>query len=570
MKLLIDGYEIIPKPEQSLFDMLGELGLIHGKLSTDPIAARIAGRIFTLNYIPLRQKDLTPDRSSVRKAMAASGGGVKLLYYTDHDGLDAYTRTAQFVLFLAIRRLWPAATAKMTCTLGTGMYVRVTGVERFDTAALRGEVDRIVGENFLLRRRRIPTAEAIAYFAAQGQTDKARLFAYRQKETLDVYENGDFMEYYHGEMAPSTGYLRSFDILPAPEGFIFVYPDAADPDRVSEFREQPNFFQVYTEGKRWGELMRCETVADLNELTDSPGSQGLRELIRVNEALHEKRFSQIADMICERGARTVLLAGPSSSGKTTSANRLATQLRVHGKLPILMSLDDYYIDRDRIPAAPDGSVDLEHINTIDTDLFGRHLRALMDGEEVEIPRFNFKAGKREWVGHRMRLTEESVIIVEGLHGLNPALLPEDLDPRLVFRVYVSPLMPLNLDLHSRIPCSYLRLLRRIVRDYETRGASVQQTLSMWDSVRRGEERWIYPFQENADVIFNSSTLYELAVLKRHIFPLLLAIEPSEPCYSRVRAMVKILNFIHEADADDEIPPTSVVREFIGGNSFYRK
>ncbi len=570
MKLLIDGYEITPKPEQSLFDMLGERGLIQGKLSTDPIAARIAGRIFTLNYIPLRQKDVTPDRESVRKAMAASGGAVKLLYYTDHDGRDAYTRTAQFVLFLAIRRLWPAATAKMTCTLGTGMYVRVTGVESFDVAAFRGEVDRIVSENFLLRRRRIPTAEAIAYYAAQGQSDKARLFSYRQKSTLDVYENGDFMEYYHGEMAPSTGYLRSFDILPAPEGFIFVYPDARNPDRVSEFYEQPNFFQVYTEGKRWGELMRCETVADLNELVDSHGQTGLRELIRVNEALHEKRFSRIADMICERGARTVMLAGPSSSGKTTSANRLATQLRVHGKLPILMSLDDYYIDRDRIPVAPDGSVDLEHINTIDTDLFGRHLRALLDGEEVEIPCFNFKRGKREWVGHRMRLSEESVIIVEGLHGLNPALLPKDLDPRLVFRVYVSPLLPLNLDLHSRIPCSYLRLLRRIVRDYETRGASVQQTLSMWDSVRAGEERWIYPFQENADVIFNSSTLYELAVLKRHIFPLLLAVEPSEPCYSRVRVIVKILNFIHEADADDEIPPTSVVREFIGGNSFYRK
>ena len=570
MKLYIDSLEVTPKPEQSLYGIIGELGLLSGSLATDPIAARIAGRIFTLNYIPLRQKDITPDRSSIRKAMAASGGVVHLLYYTDHDGRDAYTRTAQFVLFLAVRRLWPAATAKMTCTLGTGMYIRVTGVEHLDVAALRGEVDRITAENFLLRRRRIPTAEAIAYYAARGQTDKARLFAYRQKDTLDVYENGDFMEYYHGEMAPCTGYLRSFDILPAPEGFIFVYPDTADPDRVSEFREQPNFFQVYTEGKHWGELMRCETVADLNELTDTEGQRGLRELIRVNEALHEKRFSQIADMICERGARTVLLAGPSSSGKTTSANRLATQLRVHGKLPVLMSLDDYYIDRDRIPVAPDGSVDLEHINTIDTDLFGRHLRALMEGEEVEIPRFNFKKGKREWVGHRMRLSEESVIIVEGLHGLNPALLPEDVDPRLVFRVYVSPLMPLNLDLHSRIPCSYLRLLRRIVRDYETRGASVQQTLSMWDSVRRGEERWIYPFQENADVIFNSSTLYEPAVLKRHIFPLLLAIEPSEPCYSRVRAMVKILNFIHEADVDDEIPPTSVVREFIGGNSFYRK
>jgi uridine kinase len=311
-------------------------------------------------------------------------------------------------------------------------------------------------------------------------------------------------------------------------------------------------------------------VADLNELTDTEGHRDLRELIRVNEALHEKSFSRIADRICERGAKTVMLAGPSSSGKTTSANRLATQLRVHGKLPILMSLDDYYIDRDRIPVAPDGSVDLEHINTIDTALFGAHLRALMDGEEVEIPRFNFKEGKREWVGHRMRLHEDSVIIVEGLHALNPVLLPDGLDPHLVFRVYVSPLMPLNLDLHSRIPCSYLRLLRRIVRDVETRGASVQQTLAMWDSVRRGEERWIYPYQENADVIFNSSTLYELAVLKKHIFPLLAAVEPSEECYSQIRAMVKILNFIHEADVDDEIPPTSIVREFVGGNSFYRK
>lgn len=570
MKLYIDGTEITPRPEQSLYEIVGEMGLLQGSLTTDPIAAKIAGRVFTLNYIPLRQKDLTPDRTSMRKAMAASGGCVKLLRYSDHEGRDVYTRTAQFVLFLAIRRLWPAAVAKMTCTVGTGIYIRVDGVPDFSVDALRREVDAIVSADTLLRRRRIPTAEAIAYFASLGQTDKARLFAYREKATLDVYSDGDFMEYYHGELAPATGYLRAFDLLPTPDGFVFIYPDGKNPDRVSDFCEQPHFLQVCTEGKRWGELMHCETVADLNELTDTPDHKGLRELIRVNEALHEKSFSRIADAICERGARTVLLAGPSSSGKTTSANRLATQLRVHGRLPILMSLDDYYVDRDQIPTEPDGSVDLEHINTIDTALFGQHLRALMDGEEVEIPRFNFKAGKREWIGHRMRLTEDSVIIVEGLHGLNPALLPADLDPRLVFRVYVSPLIPLNLDLHSRIPCSYLRLLRRIVRDYETRGASVQQTLSMWDSVRRGEERWIYPYQENADVIFNSSTLYELAVLKKHIFPLLAAVEPSEECYSQVRAMVKILNFIHEAEVDDEIPPTGILREFVGGNSFYRK
>ena len=570
MKLYIDGRRVTPKPEESLFDMVKALGLWQGSLSTDPIAAKIAGRLFTLNYIPLRQKDVTPDRTSVRKAMAASEGVVRLVRYTDPLGQEVYTRTAQFVLFLAIRRLWPAATAKMTCTVGTGMYIRVTGAPDFSVEALRREVDAIVAADTLLFRRRVPTAEAIAYYAAQGQFDKARLFAYRQRDTLDVYGDGDFMEYYHGELAPTTGYLRSFALLAAPEGFIFVYPDVQEPSRVADFCQQPHFFQVYNEGKRWGELMRCETVADLNELTDSEGHRDLRELIRVNEALHEKRFAGIADMICERGAKAVLLAGPSSSGKTTSANRLATQLRVYGKRPILMSLDDYYLDREKIPVAPDGSVDLEHINTIDTELFGKHLTALLAGEEVEIPRFNFKAGKREWVGHRLRLSADSVIIVEGLHGLNPALLPGDLPPELIFRVYVSPLMPLNLDLHSRIPCSYLRLLRRIVRDYETRGASVQQTLAMWDSVRRGEERWIYPYQENADVIFNSSTLYELAVLKKHIFPLLRAVEPSEECYSQVRAMVKILNFIHEADVDDEIPPTSIVREFIGGNSFYRK
>ncbi len=567
MKLNIDGNIIVAQPDQSLYDMVKSLGLISGSLATDPIAAKIAGRVFTLNYIPLRQKDLSPERSSIRKAMAYSNGEVHLLRYSDPTGRDAYTRTAQFVLFLAIRRLWPEAHAQMNCTVGSGLYIKVTGAEDFFAQTLKEEVERIVGEDILLRRRRMQTADAIQYYTEQGQNDKARLLGYRQKSTLDIYEDGNFVDYYYGEMAPSTGFLRSWDIIPAPNGFIFIFPDPQMPDRVSRYRESPNFFNVYSEGKRWCELMKCETVADLNELV-SNGK--IRELIRVNEALHEKRFSQIADMICERGAKAIMLAGPSSSGKTTSANRLATQLRGHGKMPILMSLDDYYIDRDKIAPGPDGKLDLEHINTIDTELFGQHLERLLRGEEVELPRFNFKQGKREWVGHKLRLDDDSVIIVEGLHGLNPVLLPEDLDSKLVFKVFVSPLLPLNLDDHNRIPSSYLRLLRRTVRDFETRGASVQQTLSMWDSVRRGEERWIFPFQENADVIFNSSTLYELAVLKKHIFPLLTAIEPQDECYDQVRAMVKILNYVYEADVDDEIPPTSLVREFIGGNSFYRK
>ena len=265
----------------------------------------------------------------------------------------------------------------------------------------------------------------------------------------------------------------------------------------------------------------------------------------------------------------VLLAGPSSSGKTTSANRLATQLRVHGKRPILMSLDDYYVDRDKILPGPDGTVDLEHINTIDTDLFSWHIASLLAGEEVELPTFNFLTGKREWKGYTLRLEESTVIIVEGLHALNPELLPMAMDESRLFRMYVSPLLPLNLDDHNRIPTSLLRLMRRTVRDLESRGSSVQRTMSMWDSVRRGEKRWIFPFQENADVIFNSSTLYELAVIKKHIYPLLTAIQPEERCYEQVRSLVKILNYVCQADVDDEIPPTSLVREFIGGNTFYR-
>jgi uridine kinase len=566
MKLTIDGRCVEALPGVSLLELIRSLGLDTNNLSTRPIAAKIAGEVFNLNYIPLRHKDGTLDRPSIRRAMAASGGHVHLLRYSDPTGKDVYVRTAQFVLFLALRRLYPGARAKMNCTVGAGLYIEVTNAADFSVDALKAEVKRIVEADIPLLRRRVTTKEAIDHFRADGQTDKARLLAWRTESYFDEYAFEDFADYYYGETAPSTGYLQVWDLLPSTDGFMFVFPDDVNPDMVANYQEMPNFFGVFTEGEQWCRLMECETVADLNELVENGR---IRELIRVNEALHEKRYSQVADMVCERGAKAVMLAGPSSSGKTTSANRLATQLRVHGKKPILMSLDDYYIDRDKIAPGPDGTVDLEHINTIDTELFSRHLELLLEGESVQLPSFNFKTGRREWHGHKLKLNADSVIIVEGLHGLNPVLLPKGLDPNLIFRMYVSPLLPLNLDDHNRIPTSYLRLLRRIVRDFETRNSSVQRTMSMWDSVRRGEKRWIFPFQENADVIFNSSTLYELAVLKKHIFPLLTAVEPEDEYYDEVRAIVKILNFVQEADVDDEIPPTSLVREFIGGNSFYR-
>lgn len=567
MELRIDGNTVCAEPGKSLREMITKLGLDCASLSQRPLAARISGEVFTLNYIPVRYKDARGDTVTMRRAMAASEGNIHLIRYSDPSGKDAYIRTAQFVIFLALNRIWPQAEAKMSCTLGPGLFISVNNAPDFSADRLKEEIARIVADDIPLLRRRVSTSDAITYFENSGQSDKADLLRWRTVDFFDEYTYGEFRDYYYGEMAPSTGYINVWDVLPAEDGFIFLFPDDQNPDVVGTYQHMPHFLSVFTEGERWCQLMECENVADLNRLVENGK---IRELIRVNEALHEKRYSQVADMVCQRGAKAVMLAGPSSSGKTTSANRLATQLRVHGKKPILMSLDDYYIDRDKIAPGPDGKLDLEHINTIDTDLFRQQISQLLAGDEVELPTFVFTKGRREWHGHKLKLSEDSVIIVEGLHALNPVLRPEGISDSLLFKMYVSPLLPLNLDDHNRIPTSYLRLLRRIVRDYETRGASVQKTMSMWDSVRRGEKRWIFPYQENADVIFNSSTLYELAVLKRHIFPLLTAVQPEDPWYDEVRNVVKILNYILPADVDDEIPPTSLVREFIGGNTFYRK
>lgn len=570
MKLWIDGHTFDIAPGLSLLDAVRALGLDSDCLSERPLAARIAGETFTLNYVPVREKDAAEGNVNMRRAMEASGGHISLLRYRDFRGRTVYARTATFVMFLALRRLFPKASASVNYTVGTTLNVTVKKEPAFtpdDVPAWKAEFAKVVAEDIPLLRQRITTEEAVREFTADGQEDKAKLLHWRSRPYFDVYRHEDYMDYFYGEMAPSTGYVSVWDMVSdGKNGIQFCFPEPGNPDVVSQYRERPNFTRSFEESERWCTLMDCETVADLNDLV----AQGkLGELIRVNEALHEKSFSQIADQVVSRNAKAVLLAGPSSSGKTTSANRIAVQLRVRGKRPILISLDDYYLDRDKIAPGPDGKLDLEHINTIDTDYFRLQLSQLLHGETVNLPRFDFTSGKRVKSDKYLTLHEDSVILIEGIHGLNPVLLPQDVDKNLVFRVYASALYPLNLDNHNRIATSYLRLLRRIVRDYETRGASVAHTLSMWDSVRKGEEKWIFPYQENADVIFNSSLVYELAVLKRHIFPLLDAVTPEEPYYEEVRSIVKILNYVRETDIDDEIPPTSILREFIGGNSFYK-
>ena len=566
MQLKIDGVAVQANPGQSLRELVTALGMDSPSLKERPLAAKIAGEVFTLNYIPVRVSDHEHDCATIRRAMAASHGEIHLLRYSDGVGKKVYTRTACFLVFLAIRTLWPDAVSKISCTMGNSIYLCIENAKDFSVDALKARVCEYISEDFPLIRRRLPRQEAIEHFRRNNQPDKAELLQWLHEDFFDEYIYKDFSDYFFGEMLPSSGYLTVWNLIPAEGGVILLYPDDLSPERPAEFKASPNFFSVFSEGKRWGTLMECETVSDLNQKTVS-GS--IHELIRVNEALHEKRISQIADMVCQRDAQVVMLAGPSSSGKTTTANRLATQLRVHGKKPILMSLDNYYIDRDKILPGPDGTVDLEHINTLDTELFREDIACLLAGNATALPSFDFTTGRRVWNNRQLSLSENSVIIVEGIHGLNPQMVPQGVDEKKIFKLYVSPLLPLNLDNHNRIPTSYLRLLRRIVRDYETRGSSVQRTISMWESVQSGEKRWIFPYQEHADVIFNSSTLYELAVLKKHIFPLLTKIMPEDSCYDQVRSIVSILNYIQEADVDYEIPPTSIVREFIGGNTFYR-
>lgn len=565
MELNIDGLKVTAHPGETLLSMIKRSGLDNVSFRHRPIAAKIAGEVFNLNYVPVREEDATRDRASIRRAMAASGGNISLISYDDPAGKDVYTRTTQFVLFLALHLLYPGVRVKMNCTVGKALYVEVC-TDIFSADALKNKVKELIGNDIPLLRERVPLAKAIAHYSAAGQKDKAELLKIRNQDYFDQYSYCDFSDYYYGELAPSTGYMQVWDILSVGGGFVFLYPDDNTPDNVAKFEQMPNFLRVCEEGERWGELMECQTVSDLNALVQNGG---IRELIRVNEALHEKRFSQIADMVCDRGAKIVMLAGPSSSGKTTSANRLATQLRVHGKKPVLMSLDDYYFDRDKILPGPDGKLDLEHINTIDAELFREHMSELLSGNPVSLPSFDFKLGKRVWKGNTLMMRNDTVIIVEGLHALNPALLSSSLDKKMVFKLYISPLLPLNLDDHNRIPTSLLRLLRRTVRDFNTRGATVQSTMEMWDSVRRGEKLWIFPYQEEADAIFNSSTLYELAVLKKFVYPLLTEVPPEDSAYEQVRSLVKVLNYVREADVEDEIPPTSLVREFIGGNHYYQ-
>ena len=478
-----------------------------------------------------------------------------------------YERSARLILLLALRDIAPGAKARFEHSIGLGLYLNVSGVSL--TASLVRKIEARMREiskaDLPIVKSRWTREQAVAYFRAQGQEDTVRLLAYRPFDHFDVYTCDGLSEYFYGDMVESTGEIQSFALRFYYPGMVLLLPAEALDGAPAPFVERPKLMRAYVEANVCSRILQCENAADLNDII---AKGDVRTFIRVSEAMQERAVAQIAERIVANGARVVFIAGPSSSGKTTFANRLSVQLRVSGKRPLAISLDNYYKNREMIPLGADGKPDLECLESIDVALFNDQLVELLAGREVELPLYSFKTKRRLERGVRLRAQEDQVIVVEGIHGLNDAL-SEEIPSELKYRIYVSALTQLNLDGHNRIRTTDLRLLRRLVRDYETRNASMEHTLGMWASVRRGEARWIFPYQENADRILNTTLHYEVAVLKRVVDPLLEAVPPDSVHYCAARSIVKFLNYFAEAEVDDEIPPTSILREFIGGNTFYK-
>lgn len=571
MRLIINGILAEAEKNETFREIVKRIGLDADTVSKRVLAVRAGGKVIPLYVNPLKQAaGLSPERDYLR-AVKTANGILSVVRIGDAAGWSIYQRTLSFVFYLAMKRLFPGTRVHEDYALGEGLVYKVLDglqLKQEDVHRIVTEMNVIVKEDLPLVRERVYTDDAAAEFRAAGREDAAELLVWRILPYFDLYRAGGMTDYLYGEMAPSTGYVPVFSLELMKEGSLLLLPpDAKDPEKPAKAKKQTRLNGAFRKSADWNQLMQCMDVSDLNALVRDGG---IRDLVRVNEALHEKDYAGIADSVVRRGAKAVLIAGPSSSGKTTSANRICTQLRVFGKQPIPISLDDYYRDRDKCEAGPDGKVDLEHINCLDVERFGEDLSGLIAGKEVQLPRFDFKQQRSiPDGGKKLRLSENSLLVIEGLHGLNPAMLPDTVDRGAVFKVFVSALTTMNIDRHNRLSTTALRLLRRMVRDYMTRGCSIEDTLGMWDSVRRGEERWIFPFQEQADAIFNSSLVYETICLKRHIYPLLMAVRPENSYYEACRAIVKFLNYVLEADLEDEVPPTSVLREFIGGNVFYR-
>ena len=495
---------------------------------------------------------------------------VRFIDITSFEGIRVYQRTISFILQKAVRELFPDRTLYIRHSLGaSGFYCEISGfgpipAEHLDAikARMRGIIDR----NLPIQGVKMLTDTARKIYEGFGMTDKIALLDSRPRLYSKIYTIDSLPGYFYGALTPSTGYTPQFDLHSYYNGFFIALPLRTDPTRLHQSVHQEKMFDVFHQYQSWVEIMGVPTVGQLNSKVLAGDAS---ELIKIAEAFHENKLAQVAGCVAEanreRGVRLVLISGPSSSGKTTFAKRLGVQLRVLGLNPVLISLDDYFVDREKTPRDENGEYDYEALEAIDLEQFNDHLKRLERGESVDIPRYDFISGTRQWHDNPLQLDERSVLIVEGSHGLNPALTPGVPESRK-FKIYVSCFTSVALDNVSRIATSDNRLLRRLTRDYRTRGNDALSTLARWESVRRGEEKHIFPYQENADVMFNSSLFYEISVLRRFAEPILREVPDTVPEYGEAKRMLKFLdNFI--PISPEEIPPTSLLREFIGGSSF---
>ena len=480
------------------------------------------------------------------------------------EGRRVYERSLRFVMLLALKHLYPYQQVRIEYSVGYGVFVRLPGLDlhRQDIVKLENEMRRIVDLDLQFTKRQWTREDAIRYFEEERQPDKVELLRRRPVPYFNMYCIDGMWEYFYGAMTVSTGYVRVFTLFELRGGFVLQLPAGADFDHAAPYVYRPKHLEIFHQSAKWCEILGISNVTDVTRMIEE---NKLRNFIRVNEALHESAINDIARRISQENKHIVLVAGPSSSGKATFAGRLAVHLRMYGHLSRRISMDDFFINRDEIPVGPDGLRDLETIDIVDTDLLSSTLNSLLNGEEVFMPGFDFASGEREYLTPPTTLAPDEIIILEGIHGLNPKV-SENLPPDELYRVFVSSLTCLNLDDHNRIRTTDVRLLRRVVRDSRTRGTKPEDTLAMWPNVRRGEEKYIFAYQENADSMFNTALHYELPILKLYVYDLLKDVPASSPEYLLARRLIKALNYLPDVNPDllDEIPPLSLLREFIGG------
>ena len=491
---------------------------------------------------------------------------VEFLDLTSPSGMRTYTRTLFFILCKAVRDLFPEASVVIDIPVSNGYYCNLKlgrAVTTQDVDMLRQRMQQIIDEDHPIRRREVPTEEAIKLFKGVGANSKVTLL-----ETLGTlytvyYDLDGFVDYFYGALLQNTGAVRLFGLEPYYDGLLLRIPSMSNPLVLGEMTRQDKMFEVFKEHHRWQNILGIGTVGEFNAAVQQ-GYAG--EIMNVSEALQEKKIAQISDMIAERkGVRMVLIAGPSSSGKTTTCKRLSIQLLTHGIRPVQISLDDYFVDRERTPRDEKGDFDYECIHALDIDLINQQFNALFRGEEVELPRYNFQTGKSEKSGQKLRLGENEILVVEGIHALNPELTAQ-IPEAQKFRVYASALTTILLDTHNYIPTTDNRLLRRIIRDVKYRGCSARDTIHRWPSVRAGENKWIFPFQENADAMFNTAMIYELAVIRAQAEPALEQVPENCEEYAEAYRLRKFLRYFAPV-SNENLPPTSLLREFLGGSSF---